>query len=1337
MLGDLDALQDTSHLDKLDVVEKQRQLMVAVPFMERFKVARFKELDEGYKNWWQVANRGISPGLELAGNIGAPLAQIPGIKQVVKQVAQVGEGWSLAKESVNPGVGLDITRGSLDDSNEVVLDLLVENDGLYKEISDQGGINPILDNFAKTPESLRQIAAETEDKTLAKKLRARATRVEKGGVAGRLLASFGRRVPKNPEDRQRAAESLWRQLRRSETPLPETAEELSDALGSFVRGYDAATDEWHSRYLARVTTSRSDAVKAGKALGLVGRTAFKVFAQSRKRYNQVFKTDFESGTTMFTDSEAVFRKDVARAATATLERAKLLMPAVKEAADELGMPVDKFRTLLASTLESSALREELDHFAGLAITDPAAFAVSAHKFVGRAQSALQTLGTVVREHGSDELRQLFESLQIGDILDEGVASVLEPTASRAAKKLDAPAPRWSQPHGYRITQGARKGDYLGYLSNKELNEALEGASEVDAETINQILDLRRKGLVKQAPRPKQPSVRPSQQGFREGAAQHLPEGYLTETGQLLADLSSAMFEAKRLGANTPPSVIKDIEESLAKFSGWVEGTVRQGLGARGKQVLDYFRETQKEILMQGIKAGTIKASSPLGYLPRILSNSGRRVLRELTGAVPAELKGKLAPQLSGVFKRSLDEYTITELNILYDEARKLAPDSEFVKGLGELAEAEGIKLEKFTSAPEEALLERFSQAQRSESTAKFLDNILDTASHQNDVPVKSFRVKGYVDLEGKPRQLATFDKPRTTSKTSPQGDVVITRNEEVVEAGNVRGLLLEDENGVEIMFDTATLGDGLSMYPAGSGGATVGEAIAARGARGELDQGFLEAGTRLNPGVMEELVGQHVLLGDRSVVAGMLELTGKQFKGGNAAWAMYDRAHGIVKRFQTIYRPDFHLANHFSSIFQTRMIDGVSMAHIMGAHLDLKRALYFDQDEVVKALDPASRILGTDGLTSKLPNFGAVQATRRAGVTTTEQFVKGEVYIRVGDQMHDLGDILQAAADEGLFGNFTIEGLRGSSTASEMLTKMRELVEADGKLARTKQRAAKAVSKIESLGSASEDAARLMSVFAQLRAGYSVKNAVKQTKQVMVDYTDLTRVEMGLMKRLFSFYTFPRKFMPVAWQKFNEDPSSIASIAHLFGGLETSGQLTTEGGRASLALGDDFSINLGRMNAGADAMMMLPGLIAATGLMPDAELEGTPGVAEASSFFQLRAPTQLAFSMFDRDLAGDPGLMEEFMEIAPLSEWLMTQWQGGDPDIERTPLESIADALLPISKKAPDHRRRVRLARLGALERQLERRLEDAAKRGDQEDLQALRQEMRRLGETFKLMNRR
>lgn len=1349
LLAETEPLDDAMALSELGAVETQRQLMVTIPFMERFRSAQFKRLDPEFKNWWQVANRGIGPGVALAGLVSAPLAKLPGIKQVVNQAAGVGNAWSLSKRALGPRVGTSLENSFTGERGEVLQEILQDNDVLFDAVNNKlGGTTPILQQFDETPEALRKMADEVGDKDAAKKLRAQATRLEKQGTSGRFLKAFGRTASRDPKVRQDQAESLWRQLNKGqELPLPETSDELAPVLERFNKEINEAATEWKSRYVKLVGTDSLDAVTDATKLSALGKASFKLFTSARSGLNRMFQTDLASGTTNFLKAEAQFRRDVARASTSYLERAKVLTKAMGEAAVEENMPLDKFETLIGSVLEAGSFSEELEHLSGLALRDPAAYAKSARNMIGRAQSALDTLGVVVKQYGSPEAQQALRGLQIKDVLDEGVANIFTPTAGRRAEAGKPPVPRWGLPHGHKISSpGKYEGDYLGYLSNKELTEALDLATEADAVAINDILDLRRKGLVKQAPRPQAPKVKPDPQGLREpaiqgsaedanllgaGAVDHLPEGYLTETGQILADLSSAMHEAGRMtrqGLTVPPSVVRDIDDNLAKFSGWVEDTARQGLGKKANKVFDYMRETQREILKQATRAGTIKAGSPLGYLPRILSNSGRRLLRAATGSIPANVKESLAPQMSGVFNRSLDEYTILELNVLHDEVRKLAPDSDFFKQLDTIAESEGIKVEKFTSSPTEALLERFGQAQRSESTANFIDNMVATGAKDSRNPMRAMRVKGFVDLKGQARTLGKTAKPRSKTLHTPEGDVQTFTNEVVEETRDMKGILLEAEDGTQIELGLDQFREGLAMYVADEGGATIGEAVAARGALGKLGEGFFDRGEVIAQNI-GDLAGKQIILGDASTIGGMLDLTSKQFRGGSGFWSGYDRIHGVIKRFQTVYRPDFHIANHLSSVFQTRMIDGVYMKHITGAHMDFMRLIYGDQADIRKALDPAARILGTDGL-RHMPSFEAIRATRRVG-TAGQKLPRGEFMLRVGDQSHDLAEVIEEMAEQGLMGNFVMEGLRGSSTVAEITTRLRDLAESGGKIRKGLQ---KAGSKLDELGSSSEDAARVISVFAQLRAGYSIKNAVKQTQQVMVDYSSLNRFESTVAKRAFSFYTFPRKFMPVAWQKFNEDPSSVSAIAHMFGGLETGGQLSTEGGKAKLDLGDDFSINLGRMNAGADAMMMLPGLLAATGLM-DTDLEGAPGISEASSFLQLGAPAQLAAGFFDRDMAGDPSLAEEFMSIAPVTEWLMAQWEGGNPDIEHTPLESIADKLLPISKAAPNHRRTVRMARFKALERQLTTRLEDASKRGDAEDMRDLQEDLRALGQTFRAMN--
>lgn len=1656
--GDLDA----KVLD-LQMKETEKQLMVAVPFLERFQSAQFARLDSKHKSWWTLANQGAGKGLAAAGVVGKPLAKIPGIDLVVKQLAQVGHGYNLSKKSQGSRIAVDFASGFSNPERGVqVAEELHRVEPLHAQIKDRGGDIAVTQEFDELldTQALRNAADATDDTALAKKLRARATRLEKMSPAAKFLKAMGETVPKKAEDIQRKAENIWSTMGKGNQPLPQTADELFDALRPFMDDTQGLIDEATTSVVRQVQTASFDALSEAEDLGALGKTAFKLFNGMRKTRNKWFKTDFESGDTTFKASEDIQRKDVARMTTAVRERSEVLFRAIKDAADESGMPPEQFDSLISATMEASALGDELEELAVLAASDPGKYAKSVENFFNRAQGALTTVEQIFKAYGLEDVAAQVHNIGLKGILDEGVAAVLKPTASRKVIGETTRPLKWPLPAGHKIGAGKYQGDYLGYLSNKELNEALtdsfhaardqidalerklmkapinekaairkqieelkaggtvdvpeevvpdsptgalvevtptaeqlekgldspsakwvdasqgelgskysprvpveqgvqnswasarilsrldgeappevaivvdpidthswndfagwfgqdlldrfeaqnlgalnkaqsnitekikdlygidldvnnmphsfnelremfpkafkglddlrasqqftyemldiagdagkwvaidaspqkalrpnsaaaalrskmeevtpiavdtrsgetgevlvggivvarkelitddlralademgtkihvdeggelvetyagkattkqvqraapraarEGVGLSDARAINQLLDLRRAGKAKKVARPSKFKQRSAAPEFREptalgsadealelaeGAADHLDDDYLTGLGRTTAKLAAHTHEMQRVmraGHDVPAEVIQGVTDGLAGFSELVEQTVRRGLGEQGNKVFDYMRETQREILRAAVEAGELAAGSPIAYLPRILSNSSRNVLRQIIGDIPADVRASLAPQLSGVFKRNLDQYSLGEINSMAVELEKVAPNADYTLKLREFAQKQGIEIKQYTDSAGEALLTRFAQAQQSKTSADFIDNVIGEIGNAGSRPMVGAQVVGFVNLQGQKRVFSQRSKAARTTALDPTGDVTMLRNEMVDEAENIRGVVIRDGSGKEAVLDLHTIGNGMAMLPVGATDGTVGQAFAATAARGKGLQNLIEAGRSIGVNEMAELVGQQVLFGDKALVGGLVKHVTDQYKHTSGFWAGYDAVHGVVKTLQTVARPDFHVANFVSSMFQMAMTPGVGPRAMTGAFMDTMRLL-FNEDELVSQFDAAGRMLGSDGI----GRLEFARAVKRQGVLGTADIA--EATFNSGDMVYSLDEMFKAMDEEGLLGTFTSEGLRGSSTVSNTLSTAREAAFA-GK--------GKVKDKLRNGAEASELVVRMMSVFAHVRAGYSPATAAKMTNKAMVNYAANTKFENSVMKRAFSFYTFPRHYIPEAWRQFNQDPRKLSTLANSFQGLETAGVLSTQDGRATLKLPNDFALNMGRMHAGVDAMMMLPGLLASADIFVGddiAELEGAPGIPEASSFFQLGALANLGFEMFDQDYAGDATWFEELASTTAVTRFLQVRLQGGNPDIERSLSEEVLEQLMPVSKRAPKHSQKVLRGRFMALQRDLIGRLEDAAARNDRETVDELRDDLRELTRTMQKM---
>lgn len=80
------------------------------------------------------------------------------------------------------------------------------------------------------------------------------------------------------------------------------------------------------------------------------------------------------------------------------------------------------------------------------------------------------------------------------------------------------------------------------------------------------------------------------------------------------------------------------------------------------------------------------------------------------------------------------------------------------------------------------------------------------------------------------------------------------------------------------------------------------------------------------------------------------------------------------------------------------------------------------------------------------------------------------------------------------------------------------------------------------VGEAVEDSSKLTHFIAKLNDGYGVKEAAESVKKYLFDYSDLTDFERNVMKRIFPFYTWTRKNLPLQVQQLIQQPGKVATV---------------------------------------------------------------------------------------------------------------------------------------------------------------------------------------------------
>jgi len=747
---------------------------------------------------------------------------------------------------------------------------------------------------------------------------------------------------------------------------------------------------------------------------------------------------------------------------------------------------------------------------------------------------------------------------------------------------------------------------------------------------------------------------------------------------------------------------------------------------------DLSHEVRTGILNEAIEHGLITAGAPIGYVGHIIGRAGTMAIAEaLQRSEVRTVLSDAMPQLSSNFGRNLDALPIEDLNVVRDvlQTANNPAAKEAADLIAKVADEKGLRLGKFETSPALALGTRLSQATTTYSTSESAATMLNAARDSKQViggrVVRTIhgsgeRIAKELDrLNGTVKQTkgkeATLDIGTKQSDQRVSGFVLkeddgTHRFLQFNAAGSVGGFLplggresltnalksgAGDANGIEQALDSIKLSDAFSL----------------RANRGAFKAS--EIVELLDDAAISKLEGQHVLFGDKEVIGSMFNSTQSQWKHTSEVGAAVDAATFAIKRWQTVYRPGFTIANWGGTFFQARSL-GVGVKNSFLGMLDAMRFMHGDpklaaaynrttlhtsSEAGLSGLTPrrVGRIPGTDF--SVLPSVEAARTIRAAGFQgvgdispdALEKFgvAAEDLVFKAGNQVHDLGEMFDTMAREGLLATFVQNGLKGSSSVSESMFRFRQLVLDPSKFDKLRMRTDEAVE-------ASEIFSRFGVTFAQLREGVDMEHAVINAKAATVDYAQLTDREQ-MLKRIIPFYTFPRHYIPHAAKHFAEDPRALAKVSSFLKSAGNTGVTVEENGNVTLdldgmlreTLGVDVDTNWGtnisRLNPNLETVKYLEafGEIMLNVSDDVSELVGAGGV-EAARAEQLSGQTSSPFGPGGLIPAGYAALTgEDFVKELSDSVWLTRiMFAPEDPLGEKTTMTQLLDSVL-LGTKTP------------------------------------------------------
>ena len=776
------------------------------------------------------------------------------------------------------------------------------------------------------------------------------------------------------------------------------------------------------------------------------------------------------------------------------------------------------------------------------------------------------------------------------------------------------------------------------------------------------------------------------------------------------------------GGNVSPALMMDIAEETGRLSEMLVSPIKKSLRQAGaSRFYDFSDQVRRDVLAEALENGVLGDEAPLAYLGRIFQKDEQKALDDLLGKPDTqELIDRALPTMGSQYGRSANSMTIQELNELYIAAAE-AKNHPLKAELAAYMEKRGFKAGLYEESPLNAMLARLSQSQQRKTASDVITGMLDEGAKEG--VVIGGKVVDVVYEAGTKRsgQVGEVGKPRRTAKVAGREENIVDVDIEATpREKRVQSIIIEDHTGKQVAIAVDELGYRISGLRLGKldygdeGGMAINKAFARRtGQGGKLADNEVFGRTAMSPEALTKLKGEYIFLGEEQAWSSMFESFAKQWDEGPAIMVAADTGISLMKRFQTVFRPVFHLFNQIGA-YPMAMSAGATPMGLMRGTADVARFLSSAADQV-QWYDRVQTLAGPgrSGFVGKVlnPFQDTVETVRRAGTSgfrSTEEAAKAAgvtaedmLFHASNGQVYDLGEMLDVMDKHNLFTGFVAEGLRSTSSTPQRLRAIREaMINPDSFKARTGE----AWHKLNDVTEGSENNARMMTFFSLLQSGQGMDEAARNTLAAMVPYHQLTRFERTFMKRAFTYYSFPRHYTGQAYRYFATRPDVGARYAHTItaqgGVVERDGRLVIDTGAGEL--------NVGRLDPNLEAL----GTLKAFGeLFTDAAALFN---SEAASISRQRdalgrrqeppitpgAPFNMGVSLLQGDAKG---FLEEAGNAFWISRFIMAD---ADPLGETSPMTQLLEATIkPLKTSRPEQTKRIAVARFNQLKRELQQNL--------------------------------
>ena len=763
--------------------------------------------------------------------------------------------------------------------------------------------------------------------------------------------------------------------------------------------------------------------------------------------------------------------------------------------------------------------------------------------------------------------------------------------------------------------------------------------------------------------------------------------------------------------------------------------------------LDGLDDMQREILIGTHRSGRLSPGAPIAYVPRTLNRKAQEQLHILMRGLDDESHSALAARgLPSTKGRSVGHLTTTDLNTMSEALSSV--DKKASDQLKVLASESGA----YSTDPLAVLGNRLAQEGEHWNTINLSTNLIDAAQDVSRVRVVGFVEKGT-------EAVKLFEGKGVKSKIDGLGDVdthVLGPEDMVHSKAEIGSLIVQHPDGGLGAIHTGIGGhigegraildtsEGVLPFARGEGAPSAFEGalanIITEGDPSKVRNMLIEDPVAMTGKRALDLAGKELVYGDSATLKTMLGYTSSITKGGVDGWEGYDTVHNLMKKFQTIFRPAFHTANMASGYFQSIMA-GHGVKNTTLSMLDSARFLHA-AEEYAAMYSKASRRVGEGS------GFTLTRMVRTAGYDVSRYDAAAEKGYKASDlsslrgtkfqlsdgRSYDVEELVEAMIEENLFGSYVSETLRGTSSLNKRIEMLQKHASGDltpaGKVGR-------ALDKGQDFAEGSETFVRLQNFFAGIRSGLDPRTAAGVSAEWNIRYSQRTSFEKTWMNRATTYYTFPRKFIPLAWSKFAEDPARAAELAAtLKSGLQD-GILVDADGQINVRLGEsDWRHKLQRSHAGVDAMVGMGAAVQY--LVPsilDDRVDDITRTHNLPAFFQWGPLAQKGVEFFSESEPGDPGLisMDTLETFIPHVRWL-TDNMGPEPaEPQNTSFEEhLGEKVFGSKKVREKHEERLYKSRFEVIKRTIRREMQIAAANGRTEELKELREELKEAARIYK-----